>query len=60
MPQINCRPDGNVPAAPPQNRYYSSIAEGDFDFVSLTNYLKYVEIQIAIFYYLIFLLFNYC
>lgn len=34
MPQINCRPDGNIPAAPHQIRYYSPIVEGDFEFVS--------------------------
>jgi hypothetical protein len=34
MPQINNRPEGPISAVPHQNRYYSPIVEGDFEFVS--------------------------
>lgn len=35
MPQINCKPDGNIPVPPHQRRYYSPIVEGEFEFVSI-------------------------
>lgn len=54
MPQINCRPDGNVPAALHQNRYYSPIVEGDFEFVSFEcihySTIQYVEKEEITFY----------
>lgn len=40
MPQINCKPDGNLPTAPHQNRYYTPIVDGDFDFVSFYWYVN--------------------
>jgi len=39
MAQINCKPDGNVPTVLHQNRYYSPIVDGDFDFVSFISML---------------------
>lgn len=39
MPQINCKPDGNIPTAHHQNRYYTPIVDGDFDFVSFIDML---------------------
>jgi len=34
MPQINCKPDVNAPNILHQNRHYSPIVDGDFEFVS--------------------------
>lgn len=39
MPQTNCRPDGNLPTPLHQNRYYTPIVDGDFDFVSFIDML---------------------
>jgi len=39
MPQINCRPDVNLPTALHQNQYYKQIADGDFGFVSFIDML---------------------
>ncbi|KAL4091418.1 hypothetical protein QTP88_026110 [Uroleucon formosanum] len=38
MPQINCRPDGNLPTALHQNRYYTPIVDGDFDFLKFLSF----------------------
>ncbi|XP_022167502.1 serine/threonine-protein kinase 3 [Myzus persicae] len=38
MPQINCKPDGNLPTAPHQNRYYTPIVDGDFDFLKFLSF----------------------
>lgn len=46
MPQINCRPDGH-PVALHQNRYYSPIVEGEFEFVSFYLHIfKYLCIKL--------------
>ncbi|KAL5233147.1 hypothetical protein ACI65C_000557 [Semiaphis heraclei] len=38
MPQINCKPDGNIPTAHHQNRYYTPIVDGDFDFLKFLSF----------------------
>ncbi|XP_060873154.1 serine/threonine-protein kinase 3-like [Metopolophium dirhodum] len=38
MPQINCRPDGNLPTALHQNRHYTSIVDGHFDFLKFLSF----------------------
>ncbi|XP_050440383.1 serine/threonine-protein kinase 3 [Adelges cooleyi] len=38
MPSNNCRPDANVQAVAQQNRYYSPIVEGDFEFLKFLSF----------------------
>ncbi|XP_025412808.1 serine/threonine-protein kinase 3 [Sipha flava] len=38
MPQINNRPEGPISAVPHQNRYYSPIVEGDFEFLKFLSF----------------------
>ncbi|CAH1736324.1 serine/threonine-protein kinase 3 [Aphis gossypii] len=42
MPQINCRPDVNAPNTLHQNRHYSPIVDGDFEFL---RYLTFDDLQ---------------
>lgn len=53
MPQINCRPDGNLLPAPHQIRYHSPLIEGDFEFVSFMysyrNWNKFILVYQQLF-----------